>query len=200
MRRFVLGWKTLGHEKRLKARIVNYADDFVICCRGTAQQALAAMRDMMQKLKLTVNEQKTHACRLPEDKFDFLGYTFGRLYSPRTGKAYLGPRPAQKKISRICEDITKLTRRVTCGRETSEQVARLNRLLAGWANYFRAGNVSPAYRKVDLHVRQRLRRWLCVKHKYPAGGYTRFPDQYLVQELGLIQLTLRRRTPACAKA
>jgi RNA-directed DNA polymerase len=200
MRRFVLGWKTLGHAQRLKARIVNYADDFVICCRGTAPEALAAMRDMMQKLKLTVNEQKTHACRLPEDKFDFLGYTFGRLYSPRTGKAYLGLRPSQKKISRLCEEITELTRRVTCGRDTSELVGRLNRLLAGWANYFRVGNVTPAYRKVDLHVCKRLRWWLRAKHKLQGDGYTRYPDQYLVQELGLKRLTSRRTNAACANA
>jgi len=56
MRRFILGWKTLGHERRLDAHLVNYADDFVICCRGTAEQAMAEMRAMMSKLKLTVNE------------------------------------------------------------------------------------------------------------------------------------------------
>jgi RNA-directed DNA polymerase len=200
MRRFVLGWKTLGHAQRLNARIVNYADDFVICCRGTAQEAMVTMRDMMQKLKLTVNEQKTHVCRLPEDTFNFLSYTFGRLYSPRTGKAYLGMRPSQKSISHLCEEITNLTRRKTRGRDTSEQVGRLNRMLAGWANYFCVGTVSPAYRKVDLHVRQRLRRWLRAKHKLQGDGYTRFPDQYLEQQLGLIQLTSRRRTVAWANA
>src|SRR6266849_6000446 len=78
MRRFVLGWKKLGHEKRLAAYIVNYADDLVICCRGRAEEALARMRDIMTKLKLTVNETKTRICKLPEEKFDFLGYTFGR--------------------------------------------------------------------------------------------------------------------------
>src|SRR2546422_10030045 len=66
MRRFILGWKKLGHERRLDAHLVNYADDFVICCRGSAKQAMAAMRDMMAKLKLTVNEKKTRLCRLPE--------------------------------------------------------------------------------------------------------------------------------------
>jgi group II intron reverse transcriptase/maturase len=65
MRRFVLGWKQLGHEARLKARIVNYADDFVICCRGTAKVAMTVMRDMMSKVKLTVNETKTHVRQLP---------------------------------------------------------------------------------------------------------------------------------------
>jgi RNA-directed DNA polymerase len=75
MRRFVLGWKKLGHEKRLAAYIVNYADDLVICCRSRAEEALATMRDIMTKLKLTVNETKTRVCKLPEEKFDFLGYS-----------------------------------------------------------------------------------------------------------------------------
>jgi group II intron reverse transcriptase/maturase len=85
MRRFILGWKVLGHEQRLGAHIVNYADDFVICCRGTATQAMQTMQAMMARLKLTVNEAKTHVCRLPEETFDFLGFTFGRYHSPRSG-------------------------------------------------------------------------------------------------------------------
>ena len=85
MRRFVKGWKTGGHEQRLKARIVNYADDFVICCRGTADEAMAVMQGMMSKLKLTVNETKTRLCRLPEESFDFLGYTIGRCLQPADG-------------------------------------------------------------------------------------------------------------------
>src|SRR3970282_757582 len=57
MRRFVLGWKRLGHERRLDAHIVNYADDFVICCRpGRAFQAMQTMRAIMERLRLTVNE------------------------------------------------------------------------------------------------------------------------------------------------
>ncbi len=63
MRRFVQGWKTGGHEQRLEAHIVNYADDFVICCRpGRAAQAMAAMRAIMGKIRLTVNEKKTRLC------------------------------------------------------------------------------------------------------------------------------------------
>ena len=100
MRRFVLGWKKLGHEKRLAAHIVNYADDLVICCRGQAEEALARMRDIMTKLKLTANETKTRVCKLPEEKFDFLGYTFGRCYSPKTGRAYIGTVPSKKRVIR----------------------------------------------------------------------------------------------------
>jgi group II intron reverse transcriptase/maturase len=73
LRRFILGWKTHGHEQRFQAKIVNYADDFVICCRHQAAQAMAAMRSMMTRLKLTVNETKTRHCRVPAQTFDFFG-------------------------------------------------------------------------------------------------------------------------------
>src|SRR5262249_55669085 len=83
MRRLVRGWKALGHERRLNAVIVNYADDFVICCRGTAAEAMTAMRSRTSQLKLTVNEAKTRTCRVPKETFDFLGYTIGLCHSPR---------------------------------------------------------------------------------------------------------------------
>src|SRR5438034_4465911 len=134
MRRFVLGWKTLGHGRELDAQLVNYADDFVICCRGTGEQALAAMRVMMAKLKLTVNETKTRLCRLPEESFDFLGYTIGRCYSPRTGEAYIGPRPSRKSIDRFCRSIGEMTERRWASRQVDYQVAEINRKLKGWAN------------------------------------------------------------------
>jgi RNA-directed DNA polymerase len=90
MRRFVLGWRALGHEARLDAHIVNYADDFVICCRaGRAEEAMTVMRRMMEQLRLTVNEKKTRRCALPEGTFTFLGYTFGRQVSRKSGRAYV---------------------------------------------------------------------------------------------------------------
>ena len=82
MRRLVLGWKKRGLEQSLGTRLVIYADDLVIlCCRGTAEKALHHLRKIMSKLKLTVNEEKTRICKVPEGEFDFLGYTFGRMYS-----------------------------------------------------------------------------------------------------------------------
>jgi len=188
MRRFVLGWKTLGHEQRLQARIVNYADDFVICCRRTGHRAYLAMREMMQRLKLTVNETKSKLCRVPVETFDFLGYTFGRCYSPKTGRAFIGTRPAQKKVRKLCESISEDTSPRKRLLDAEEVVGRLNRKLRGWANYFRVGPVSKAYGAVDRHVTYRLRRWLCKKHKTPGAGFTRYPDAYLYQALGLVRL------------
>jgi RNA-directed DNA polymerase len=188
MRRFVKGWKSGGHEKRLAAYIVNYADDFVICCRGTAEEAMTEMRGMMSKLKLTVNETKTRLCRLPDESFVFLGYTLGRNYARRTGKSYVGPSPARQKIERLCREIGELTTRKKAGRDVGVQVGMINRKLRGWSNYFRIGTVSKAYRTVNSHVRHRVRQWLCVKFKVRGGGKNRFHDQYLHQELGLYQL------------
>jgi group II intron reverse transcriptase/maturase len=191
MRRFVLGWKMLGHEKRLGARIVNYADDFVICCRSNADEAMAAMRVMMSKLRLAVNETKTRLRRLPEETFDFLGYTFGRLYSPRTGGAYLGVHPSSKKVQRLCREISELTGRQWCWLPAEAMVARLNRKLVGWANYFCLG-ASRAYRAVDSHTCDRLRHWLAAKHKEQGWRRSRFPEDLLYRELGLVQLQRRR--------
>ena len=193
MRRFLLGWKSLGHAERLKAQIVNDADDFVICCRGTAEEAVQGMRTMMQRLKLTVHETKTRVCRLPEETFDFLGYTIGRCYSTKTGKAYLGTRPSKKRITRLCRAISEETRRRWTLLESHDRVAKLNRMLSGWANYFCLGPVSKAYRTVDTHARHRLRQWLCAKHKVKAQGTSQFPDEYLDRTLGLTRLQSRTR-------
>ncbi|MBA3570847.1 MAG: group II intron reverse transcriptase/maturase [Pyrinomonadaceae bacterium] len=199
MRRFVLGWKVLGHEQRLQARIVNYADDFVLCCRGTAVTAMQAMRGMMTKLKLTVNETKTHVCQVPEESFDFLGYTFGRWYSAKTGRAYIGTGPSKTKVLRLCRRISELT---SCRWELldeEEMVGRLNCVLHGWSRYFSRGSVSRAYRSVDRHARIRLRQWLCRKHKLSGRGTTRYPLRYVYDTLGLVELQVQRRNLPCAK-
>lgn len=189
MRRFVLGWKTLGHERRLDAHIVNYADDFVILTRrGRAEKAMAAMRGIMGRIRLTVNETKTRICRLPDEKFDFLGYTFGRQYSPRTGRAYIGPKPSKKTIGRLCDAIRTATDRRTTRRDVREVVADLNAKLRGWSNYFRVGTVVHAYETAMKHARRRLRRWLGVKHKVRGSTYARYPTAYLHEELGLYLL------------
>ena len=188
MRRFLLGWKQGGWERKLRARIINYADDFVILCRGPAESARAVMEKMMQKLKLTVNQQKTRICKVPEETFDFLGYTLGQCYRARSGQAYIGSKPSNQRIARICEEISQMTQRQWCWKETEELVGELNQVIKGWANYFRLGSVSKAYRAVDSHTRHRLRQWLCTKHKVKGPGQNHFRDKYLYQQLGLIQL------------
>ena len=200
MRRFVLGWKKLGHDKRLGAHIVNYADDLVICCRGRAEEALATTRTMMTRLKLTVHETKTRVAKLPEERFDFLGYTFGRCYSTKTGHAYLGTVPAKKRVIRICQAISDETRRHKVQLDHETVVTKLNQMMSGWANYFCLGPVSKAYRAIERHACRRLRQWLRAKHQLSRASTGKFPDECLHVRFGLVRLTERTRNFSWAKS
>src|SRR5258708_36597150 len=85
MGRFVLGWKKLGLEGSLGTRLVTYGDDLVILCRrGNAEAALHRLREIMGKLKLTVNEDKTQICKVPEGEFDFLGFSVLQAHTERS--------------------------------------------------------------------------------------------------------------------
>ncbi len=198
MRRFILGWKRLGWERKLGARIVNYADDFVILCQGRGTEAAAAMRTIMERLKLTVNEEKTTVCTLPAERFEFLGYEIGRCYSAKTGKCFWGTRPSRKSIRSITSQISMLTRSNRVLIRTEDVVEAINQKMVGWGNYFSLGPVSPAYRTVDQHARCRVRRWLCRKHKVPGKGTGKFPDKHLAEHVGLVCLQSRRRVHAHA--
>ena len=198
MRRFILGWKKRGLEAKFGAKIVNYADDLVICCKRGADAALTSMRQIMGELKLEVNEEKTRTCRIPEESFDFLGYTFGRNYSPKTGRAYIGSRPSKKSIKRLVDKISTQTDQRMTWLDATQLVERLNDTLVGWANYFKLGPVSKAYQAIDAYTTARLRRWLCKKHqdKKSTGGYQCYSDRYLYQQLGLVCLpNLTKRLP-----
>ena len=197
MRRLVLGWKALGYERRLQARVVNYADDLVICCRsGRAAEALQALQRIVHQLRLSLNEDKTHIRKLPEESFDFLGYTIGRCYRPQTGSVYVGTRPSRKSQQRVCRTISELTSCRWLPMEAEKLVERLNRLRVGWSNYFKLGPVTKSYRAIEMHTCKRLRRWLCKKHKQSGKGIARFPDEYLYQSLGLVRMqTLQHGFP-----
>ena len=188
MRRFILGWKGLGHAQRYCAEIVNFADDFCVLGKAPAADMLTAVKQLMGSLKLTINEQKTRCLRCPEDSFEFLGYRIGRNYRLAGKGAYIGTRPSKSSVQSICRKISETTAR-RYGLLPSEMVVeRLNRIMIGWANYYCLGQVGPAYNAVDRHAVRRLRRWLCIKYKRRDGKKVRFPTQQLYVEYGLVRM------------
>jgi group II intron reverse transcriptase/maturase len=200
MRRFVLGWKKRGLETRFGAKIVAYADDLVICCRDNAEEAMSEMRRLMMQLKLTVNEAKTHIRRLPQERFEFLGYDFGRYHSPKTGRAYLCPQPSKTSVKRVIGKIRHATERRVLWLSAEEMVTGLNRVLVGWANYYSLGPVYKAYRAIDRYTPLRLRRWLRNKHKISNTGARCFSYEFLYDTLGLVKLCSLARSLPRAKA
>ena len=158
------------------------------------------MRDMMGRLKLTVNETKTHVCRLPAESFDFLGYTFGRMYSPRTGGAYLGARPARKKVLGVCRQLNELVGKLPTFIRPEAMVYQVNQVLRGWANYFCYGTYIAAFHVVQRHACRRVRRWLRRKFEGNGQGYGQYPDSYLEQELGLLNIRKLPRRYSWAKS
>jgi hypothetical protein len=188
-------------EVRAGAKPLRQTDDLVILCgKGKAEEALQKQREIMVKLKLQVNEEKTRNCKVPQETFDFLGYTFGRLYSPKTGKARLGMRTSKKSIKRMIEKVHALTERTTSWQETTKMVGKLNRSLRGLANYFNVGWDTGAYRALDNYTAPRLRRWLRFKCKLRQRKGGSYPLSHLYGHFGLVRLTARGREQAWATA
>jgi group II intron reverse transcriptase/maturase len=199
-RRFLLAWERFGHRSRLDAHVVNYADDFVICCRpGNGSAALTTMRQLMIRLGLTVNEAKTRLVRLPEESFDFLGYSIGRLYG-KDGAPFIGTKPSRKAVRRLLQRIHDATTPHKHAESPERRIAAINRLLRGWAAYFNQGPVLPTYKVVRWYVQRRLQRWLTRRSGQAGTGYRHYPDGYLYETLGLYALPQRRADMPSAKA
>jgi RNA-directed DNA polymerase len=199
-RRFLLAWEVFGHCTRLDAYVVNYADDLVICCQpGNGPAALTTMRQLMTRLGLTVNEAKTRLVRLPEERFDFLGYSIGRFYG-KDGAPYIGTIPSRKAVRRLLQRIHDATTPHKHAESPELRIAAINPLLRGWAAYFNQGPVLRTYKVVRWYVQRRLQRWLRRRRGQAGTGYRQHPDEYLYETLGLYSLPLRRADLPSAKA
>jgi RNA-directed DNA polymerase len=187
MNRFLKHWRRSGQGEILRAHIVSYADDFVILSRDSADEALAWTRQVMTKLGLALNEQKTAVRDARRERFDFLGYSFGPHRYRKDGHWYLGASPSHKSVLRLKAKVSDLLVSGNMGTWT-EVRDRLNRLLRGWSTYFSHGTRMPAYRAVDYHVYDRVRHFLVRRHKVPSRGTNRFSYEAVYGALGVLHL------------
>ena len=187
MHRFIKAFRKYGLDRRHGAVLVTYADDFVVLCRHGAAEVLETTRRWMTSIGLALNETKTRVCDARCEPFTFLGYTFGPMYSPRTGGRYNGAQPSKKAIARIKERIRQQLRP---GNQApwAEVVQPLNRSVRGWAAYFNYGSVWKARNGVQRYLYQTVRRFLCRRHKVTGGGYRQFPEARVFGELRVFRL------------
>jgi RNA-directed DNA polymerase len=191
-RRFLLAWQLHGHQQKLNAHIVNYADDFVICCLpGNAEAAMARMQALMSRLGLEVNTAKTRIARLPEESFNFLGYTVGGFYG-KDGRQYIGTSPSRKAVRGLFRRIHERTSSQSYANRPQDTVADISSLLRGWCGYFNQGPVIRTYEFVRRYTERRIRRWLLRRRGRNGAGFAQIPDKYLYETLGLYPVPSRR--------
>ena len=185
MHRFIKAFRKCGLDRRYGAVLVTYADDFVVLCRHGAGEVVDTTRRWMTSIGLALNETKTRVCHARSEPFDFLGYTFGPMYSPRTSGRYNGARPSKQAVASIKDTIRQ---RLRPGNHAPwNEVARdLNRTVRGWAAYFSYGSVTKARHDVKLHMYHTVRRFLRRRHKVAGGGYRQFPIQDVFGTLGVL--------------
>jgi len=198
-RRFLLAWQLHGHQQQLDAHIVNYADDFVICCpHGKAEAAMTRMQALMVRLGLEVNTTKTRIARLPEESFNFLGYTVGGFYG-KDGRRYIGTCPSRKAVRALLKRVHERTSSRWYADHPRNTVDRISSLLRGWCGYFNQGPVIRTYEFVRSYTERRVRRWLMRRAGRAGAGFAQIPDKYLYETLGLYAVPMRRADLSRAK-
>ncbi len=187
MNRFLKHWRATGRSEAYQAHVVSYADDFVILSRGHAAEALAWTEAVMTKLGLSLNEAKTSVRDARQERFDFLGYSFGPHYYRKDGHWYLGASPSKTSVLRLRDKVGEILVHRNKG-AWPEVRDRLNRLLRGWTSYFGYGTRLQAYRAIDHHVYDRVRNFLVHRHKVQRRGTHRLPAETVFGELGVLHL------------
>jgi RNA-directed DNA polymerase len=198
MNRFLKYWRLTGCGEAFRARVIAYADDFVILSRGCAAEALAWTKAVITRLGLTLNEVKTSLKNAWIERFDFLGYSFGPHRYKANGRWYLSASPSKKSVQRLK---TKVGNLLMPGNNDPWPEVRdtLNSSLLGWSNYFCHGTRRSAFRGVDRYVYERVRDFLARRHKVAGRGTRRFSCEIVYGERGLLRLErLPLTAPLCA--
>jgi group II intron reverse transcriptase/maturase len=170
-------WHKRGYPEKLGASLHRYADDAILVCRKSAEQALEAFAAIASRMGLTINREKTRITKLTEG-FDFIGFQFVKRRSPKSGKwsIYIFPsKVAQRNIRRRIKYFTKRRAPMT----PVEFVKQVNQTVRGWVNYFRHTNASQAFRGLQRFINTRFRRFLNFRSKGRGFGWRKYPNAAL---------------------
>lgn len=195
MNRFLKHWRQSGKGEAWQAHIINYADDFVILSRGHAAEAMAWTDGVMTRLGLTLNRSKTRLCDARQERFDFLGYSFGPHCFRQTGRRYIGASPSKKSVQRLKDRVGEIlvpgnmgAWKAVCG--------SLNRVMRGWCGYFSPGSHYTTDRVIEAHLYDRVRNFLARRHKMPARSIGPFRMEAVFGDLGVLRPRQCRRSGA----
>ena len=181
--------KVMKVQERTGARLIRYADDFVVPCRGDGERVLRRVEGVLNGLGLSLNGEKTKVVDASKERFGFLGFTIEITKSSRTGKTFALIQPSKKAVAEIRAEIKALTCRRTLGLPKEVVIRKLNEVVRGWVGYFYYGNCSRSLSMVKRFLEERVRIYLRRKQAKKNRGYRQYPTQFLYENLGLYKMT-----------
>ena len=193
-------WKENKVQEKYGARLIRYADDFVVLCWGPAEKILRGVRIVLAGLRLRLNEEKTRVVDARGERFNFLGFTVQVVRHTRTGRSFPLIGPSKKAQAKVKAEIKALTCRQTLRIPTEIVLEKLNELVRGWAGYFYYGNCSRDLTRIKGFLEERVRIYLRRKHGQKSRGYRRYPARYLYETLGLYKIPTTAPWRQSAKA
>lgn len=184
--------------------MVRYVDDLVILCRNAyqAQKAREILSGILAAMGLRMHPGKTRIVNLSWGKegFEFLGHYLRKMPSYRfAGKYFLNRWPSQKSLKRLREKVKGVVHRGRNGVASIRVLVKeLNPILRGWANYFRSGNATRQFAKIEKYVWERLARFECKRRKNTAPYWNSEYDYDWFRSLGIEPLvgTIRYPNPS----
>ena len=177
--------------------LVRYADDFVILMRAGVNETLLKAKQILGRMELTLNEEKSRMVDARKEGFNFLGFTFCRKRNRQTGKDIILVEPSRKSQLHFREEVRHLTGRWSHCLAEEEVLGRVNRYVSGWVNYFHLYNSTQAFRRQRFFLEQRIRKYLQKRRQRKGFGIKRWSTGRLYREFGLCAIPLHapyRRT------
>ncbi len=193
-------WVLERVQERLGARLVRYADDCAIFCKGNTDRILKGIKKVFHELGLSLNEEKTRVVDARQEMFHLLGFSIGMKRSGKTGKIYPHTEPSKEALKHIRSEIKYLTTRRYSAAPTEDVIRRVNEAARGWVGYFRFGNCTKAMSSLRDYLVYRMRIYLRRKHQYHSLGYRAYPNRYYFDTLGLYEVPTKAPWTQTAKA